>query len=279
MIICDNGSADRTFQICQAYAARDPRIRAYRNERNLGAAANFKRVFELSSRNEFFRWAASDDLCLPKYLESCIGLLDMFPDAVLAHSATAFIDENGKTFPIDASTCHYRDPMTGVSQQADSPLVGDRSAAVLRFWQVLSQARWGTHMFGVMRRPALERTSLLRNFPSSDRVLLAELALLGRFKSATERLFLKRFHEQVSWALSMADLRHYVDPNIRGSNHRLPQLAAYLAAPWGKPIGYLSQLTCTAMVTAHCARTGVQALAGKYTKEASEAAAWRRIKT
>ena len=47
LIISDNASTDRTAQICKEYANRDPRIRYYRNEKNLGAARNFNYVFEL----------------------------------------------------------------------------------------------------------------------------------------------------------------------------------------------------------------------------------------
>ena len=38
VIICDNASTDRTAEICQDYAARDRRIRYFRNPHNLGAA-------------------------------------------------------------------------------------------------------------------------------------------------------------------------------------------------------------------------------------------------
>ena len=41
LIICDNASTDETQQICVEHAARDHRIRYVRNERNLGANANF----------------------------------------------------------------------------------------------------------------------------------------------------------------------------------------------------------------------------------------------
>src|SRR6202789_2802935 len=45
LIICDNASTDRTAEICQDYAARDPRIRYFRNAQNLGAAPNYNLAF------------------------------------------------------------------------------------------------------------------------------------------------------------------------------------------------------------------------------------------
>src|SRR5262245_45018612 len=67
LIISDNASTDQTEAICQAYANRDRRIRYYRNNRNLGAAANYNRVFDLST-GVYFKWAAHDDIVLPTFV-------------------------------------------------------------------------------------------------------------------------------------------------------------------------------------------------------------------
>jgi len=48
LLISDNGSTDRTEEICRAYAANDQRICYYRHEQNLGAGWNQSRVVELS---------------------------------------------------------------------------------------------------------------------------------------------------------------------------------------------------------------------------------------
>ena len=85
-------------------------------------------------------------------------------------------------------------------------MIADSSIPIVRFWQVLSRARWGTHMFGVMRREMLQKTRLVPNFAGGDRAMLAELALLGRFHCANEVLFSKRFHEKVSWSLNQKEL-------------------------------------------------------------------------
>ena len=44
-VIADNCSTDGTEAICRDYVARDPRVRYYRNERNIGGPANFRRSF------------------------------------------------------------------------------------------------------------------------------------------------------------------------------------------------------------------------------------------
>src|SRR5262249_6062368 len=116
IIISDNASSDRTSQICRQYASRDSRIRYVRNDTNLGAIANFNRTFELS-RAPLFKWAAHDDLHRPTYLESCVRLLDQDAATILAHSATAFIDDGGREFPFDAETETYVDPKTAIRQR------------------------------------------------------------------------------------------------------------------------------------------------------------------
>jgi len=218
IVICDNASTDRTSQICWDYERRDSRVHYVRNLRNLGAVANFNRVFELSTA-PLFKWAAHDDLYRENYLDACVRLLDQNPDVVLAHTATAFIDEKSEMLPYDQETGSFVDPKSGRRYWADVPGIGDTPVAINRFWQVLNRARWGTHMFGVMRREILKQTSLLPNFAGSDRAMLAELALLGRFRCANEQLFLKRFHASVSWALDHKELKVFLSTTasaIRG---------------------------------------------------------------
>jgi glycosyltransferase involved in cell wall biosynthesis len=84
IIIADNASTDRTEEICRAYAARDLRIKYYRNATNIGLIANFRRVFELSS-GQYFMWAAADDLKPPTAIERCVGALLHNDHAVMAH--------------------------------------------------------------------------------------------------------------------------------------------------------------------------------------------------
>ena len=226
IIVSDNASTDRTAEICRSYAERDPRIRYYRNERNLGAIPNFNRVFQLS-RSPLFKWAAHDDLYHPRYLETCIRILDDHPDVILAHSKTAFVDDRGVSFPVDPATGKYIDPRTGVAQTADSPMIADSPVAILRFWQVLSRASWGTHMFGIMRRETLQKTRLVPNFAGGDRAMLAELALLGRFRCANEALFSKRFHENASWALNQRELLEWHSTDGKAYSRRIRQLKTY----------------------------------------------------
>jgi glycosyltransferase involved in cell wall biosynthesis len=274
IVVSDNASTDHTAEICRAFAARDRRFRYHRNEKNVGALPNFNKVFHLS-RSPMFKWAAHDDLYHPRYLESCVRVLDDHPDVVLAHSRTAFIDDRGEPFPGDAATGRYIDPRTGITQTADGPTIADSPIAILRFWQVLSLARWGTHMFGVMRREILGKTHLIPTFSGGDRAMLAELALLGRFRCANEVLFSKRFHESASCHLDEKELLGWMSTDGEAYSRRARQLKTYLATPRGKPVGLMTKAGCVGLVAAHSVKTAFQALAGKDARRAAQGLAWR----
>jgi len=260
ILICDNASSDETSDICRDYERRDSRIRYFRSSRNLGAVANFNRVFELASA-PLFKWAAHDDLYHDAYLGACVSLLEANPDTVLAHAGTAFINEKGEMLRYEQETGSFIDRKTGRRYWADAPSIGNTPVAVDRFWQVLTRARWGTHMFGVARREALRKTSLLPNFAGSDRAMLAELALLGRFRCAEESLFLKRLHANVSYALDHTELRQFLSTDDKRYSRRLRQIKAYFGAPRGKPIGVVSKSVCFMLVAAHSVKVAARSAA------------------
>ncbi len=73
-IISDNASIDATEPICRdVVAASDSRPRYYRNPRNIGAAPNFNRVFQLAS-SRYFKWTAHDHLLTQTYLERRVAV-------------------------------------------------------------------------------------------------------------------------------------------------------------------------------------------------------------
>ena len=98
LIITDNASIDATETICRAAAAKDNRIRYVRNARNLGAAPNYNRGFELAD-GDYLKWCAHDDLLSPNFVSSCVAALERDPDASLAFAKTICIDPNDR--PVD----------------------------------------------------------------------------------------------------------------------------------------------------------------------------------
>ncbi len=58
---------------------KDPRVRAYRNEKNLGIVFNWKRCIELAE-GKWFRFLLNDDLLFVDALEITKELIDVFPE-------------------------------------------------------------------------------------------------------------------------------------------------------------------------------------------------------
>lgn len=181
LIISDNASTDRTQDICRAYEARDSRIRYYRNEKNLGAAPNFNRVFELSS-GEYFKWVAHDDLLAPDFLQKCVDILDQDPQVVLCHSKVKFVDDAGKII------ANYDIELKHVNSSKPQDRFGD----------LIMMHHWCFDVFGVIRANILKQTPLIASHIESDRNLLAELGLFGRFHEISEYLFFSRDHSDRS---------------------------------------------------------------------------------
>jgi glycosyltransferase involved in cell wall biosynthesis len=84
IIVLDNASTDETPAIAREFAARDARVRYVRNETNIGAVPNFRKVLGLAS-GKYFTWTAADDSRPPEAIERCVRALEDRPGAVMAH--------------------------------------------------------------------------------------------------------------------------------------------------------------------------------------------------
>jgi hypothetical protein len=183
LIISDNGSTDGTQAICREYAARDPRIRYFRADSNEGVVRNFNRCFELS-RARYFKWNAADDLCAPTHVEKCVALLDADPAVVVAFTRSMIIDEDDRPKRLN-----------------DYDVLADDARPDVRFSRLINldhRRHAAQEIYGVIRRDALTRTPLYEPCVRSDSILLARLAMIGRFRCVEEPLFLNREHEERS---------------------------------------------------------------------------------
>jgi glycosyltransferase involved in cell wall biosynthesis len=211
VIISDNASTDGTAAICQHYVERDPRVSYVRNERNLGAAANYNRLLHLAT-TPYFKWASADDVCEPQLLTRCLEVLEGRPEVVLAYPKTVLIDEDDKVLRKHEDRLHMPFPAP---------------AERLRHF---ATRRWLCNAcFGVIRTDVLRRTALVRPYVSSDIALLAELALAGQFHEVPERLFRRRVAASSCGlgSLSTSEVAAWFDPQ-RG-RPRVPPLIRVFA--------------------------------------------------
>ena len=192
LIISDNASTDNTPSICRAYVSRDKRVRYYRNKENMGVVANFNRVFQLSS-TEYFKWSACDDVIASDYLLKCIEILDAAPSVALCHSRTGRINECGKLIG------NY-----DVKLRVDSLKPHERFGDLI----CMSNDAW-VLQYGLIRSDMLRMTQLFGRYIGSDRNLLAEIGLIGRFYIIPKLLFSRREHSK-SYT-DNADFKNYYE--------------------------------------------------------------------
>src|ERR1043165_9639676 len=92
LIISDNASTDATEELCRSYAARDGRVRYFRQKQNLGCALNSNFVFRQST-GEYFKWISHDDLHAPRFVERCVEVPDRDPSVSICCPKGVLIDE------------------------------------------------------------------------------------------------------------------------------------------------------------------------------------------
>ncbi|MEJ2720639.1 MAG: glycosyltransferase [bacterium] len=233
LIISDNASTDSTADICREHAEKDERIRLLTNEKNLGAAENYNRVFRASSGGKYFKWAAHDDLCAPEFLERCIAALERDDGASLCYPRSEFIDARGNSI--------------GVYEE-DDDFTADEPTRRFRSWLFERSGPWCNAVFGVIRSEVLARTPLIGKYNSSDVILLGELALRGKLVRIPEVLFSRRDHpgRSVLAHKDSAARAAWFDPESAGKL-QLPAwrwLGGYLGSVWRAPLGIRQRFDC-----------------------------------
>ena len=177
LIISDNASTDATGEICLEFARKDPRVRYYRNEANIGFSRNHNRTFELS-RGQYFKWAAHDD---------------DFPKAMLRRFVEVF-EESAPTVSVVYSQCEYVDEF-GAPEWVDSDGIDKNDPwPHRRLAHLLANIHMYNITYGLIRSEMLRKTRLYGLYPKSDHVLFAELAMLGVIVEIAEPLLRIRRH-------------------------------------------------------------------------------------
>lgn len=98
LIISDNASTDNTEEICREYTEKDDRVIYFKQKHNIGYVNNVNFLITLA-RGKYFLRACDDDLYAPKFLETCVNLLEGNPKAIAA----------GTNF-VEFSDSHVTDP-------------------------------------------------------------------------------------------------------------------------------------------------------------------------
>jgi glycosyltransferase involved in cell wall biosynthesis len=160
LVISDNSSTDRTGEICQEYAAKDPRIKYFRNAANIGIYANYRRVVALAT-GDYFMWAAVDDLKPSTAIQECVRALLDNQRAVMAHGMILVRTAAGLNLVEYANTVDAMESNAG--------------ARIRKFTRAIQH---NGMFYGLYRREALTR-AILGNHLGQDYLLCLQMCLLG----------------------------------------------------------------------------------------------------
>jgi glycosyltransferase involved in cell wall biosynthesis len=163
LIVSDNASTDDTPEIVRDYAARDKRVRYFRQPFNIGSGNNWTFVAR-QGRGTWLKWISANDDYAPHLLEQSLEPMRRDRSVVLCYGRTRFIDLEGNKLDV------YGGDFDALS---DDPLE--------RYRIVRERLHLGTPVqAGLIRLDALRRCGYFGNYRDSDRVLIAGLALAGK---------------------------------------------------------------------------------------------------
>ena len=95
LVICDDGSTDRTTEVIQAFARSVSfPVRFSRNPVNLGSTKNFEQAMGLC-KGELIALCDQDDLWMPEKLERMSSILEREPKVAGVFSNATLIDDSG----------------------------------------------------------------------------------------------------------------------------------------------------------------------------------------
>lgn len=143
LILCDDGSADNTYQLACHLAERDSRIVILRNEQNMGLAATLNHCLQ-AAQGEYVARMDGDDVCPPQRFAEELGFLQSNPEYALVSGWMECFDEQGKY---------------GTVQYMEKPAFGD-----------LVRTSQFCHAACMMRREVLVALGGYRTLPETTRV-------------------------------------------------------------------------------------------------------------
>lgn len=94
LLVIDDGSGDSTYNIIKEASAADQRVRAMRNNKNLGVSETRNRGVSCAGGG-WIAFLDSDDMWKPEKLEKQLKLAEIKRDAALIFTGSSFINADG----------------------------------------------------------------------------------------------------------------------------------------------------------------------------------------
>lgn len=97
-VIVNDGSQDRTLEICSRYAELDPRIKLYSNDRNLGLTYTRNRALE-NCTGDYIAVNDADDFSYPERLERQLAFMENHPEVGICGTGAMRVFDDGRQVP------------------------------------------------------------------------------------------------------------------------------------------------------------------------------------
>ena len=168
LLVTDDSTDDETRDVCERYAAADPRVRYFRNERRLGLGGNCSRVLSMCG-GEFVVLAGDDaDVYTPDFLERLLAVMRRWPSVSVAACRVDIIDQDDVVLREMPHEYFASEPLSSRFRNANRML-----------WRA-----YGSLMCGMYRRDMMMRTLLYRpviddDWDEIDLLFLFDMALQG----------------------------------------------------------------------------------------------------
>ena len=206
LIIGDDCSTDNTFDICEVYARKDPRVQLLPREKNLGVMPNFSRTLQA---------------CTGKYVAVCEGD-DYWSDPHKLDVQVAFLDAH----PDYAGAAHQSDVITEERFVRKFKLGVPETIAT----NDLTAGRLFHTASVVFRREAVDLFCRAPLVLSCDRLLNFCISFIGNIHYSDETMCAYRLHgggmssnvtvEQLKLDLSCVDYLRSIEPNFPSQQYR-----------------------------------------------------------
>lgn len=151
LIVVDDQSKDKSYEIALSYAEKDKRVKAVLNEKNLGDYPNRNKAASLA-RGKYLKYVDADDLIYPTGLEVFVTGMEQFPEA--GFGLASLPQDKLKIFPFilsphDAYLRHYfeqqlfhKAPLSAVIRKDVFEIVGGftgrRYLGDFEMWHILA---------------------------------------------------------------------------------------------------------------------------------------------
>ena len=174
-VISDNGSTDKTVEICRTFCQEDHRFVLIAQPRNFGAAANFQWLLD-NTRSPYFMWLGGHDMISKDFLEKHLRAFGDDPTLALSYANISCINQDSEVIGEKDAGNYHR--ITGTPAQ--------------RYRRMLKRMGPAEPINSLFRRAVLRGVEFKPVF-SIDRMILCHAAYWGEFNKVEKALYVRRF--------------------------------------------------------------------------------------